>query len=559
MRPLSVKVVQCVTAIWFAVVVILGASVSPATAERTLYTVSTLLSDNQLRVVNPLQGITMDSKPITLSGGATLLTVGGLARDPTTGKLWALLRTNTSGRCQAGLGGGKSLLATIDPATGVATSIGNTGECFAGLAFAPDGTLYAVTGDGADMPEALFTLNKTTLVRTLVTALGNGDDGESIGFNPDDGLLYHASGFSDQAFESINLNTLGVTNIPQSGAAHEEVRALTYLKENTLLMTDGRSLYTVTTGGLVTLLGNVNSLDGIVKGLAFVPKAPADLDGDVKSDVAVYDTSAGNWFAVGSESGFFTPAVSFGGPGYLPLPGDYDGDGTIDVAVYETSTGNWFVDGSYAGFFTPALSFGGSGHIPVPGDYDGDGMTDVAVYQQSTGSWNVVGTTEGVFTANPSFGGSGYIPVPGDYDGDGVTDVAVYQASTGNWFWVGSTSGFDSHLSFGGPNYVPVPGDYDGDGKTDTAVYDKTNGNWFIDGSAAGFRIVPAFGGANYLPVPGDYDGDGKTDTAVYDKTNGNWFIDQTMGGFKIQPSFGGSGYVPVLPQVTILKAMGLL
>ncbi len=47
------------------------------------------------------------------------------------------------------------------------------------------------------------------------------------------------------------------------------------------------------------------------------------------------------------------------------MPGDYDGDGQTDVAVYQTSTGNWFVVGSTQGFFSPALDFGESGFVPV--------------------------------------------------------------------------------------------------------------------------------------------------------------------------------------------------
>jgi len=240
----------------------------------------------------------------------------------------------------------------------------------------------------------------------------------------------------------------------------------------------------------------------------------ADFDGDGKTDVAVYQTSSGNWFGVLSTNGF-SQVLNFGGPNYLPVPGDYDGDGLSEAAVYETTTGNWFVDGSSAGFFSPALNFGGAGFIPVPGDYDGDGNTDVAVYQQSTGNWFVVGTTSGFFNPALNFGGAGFIPVPGDYDGDGRTDAAVYQSSTGNWFGVGTTSGFFQVLSFGGSGYTPVAGDYDGDGKTDAAVYQSSTGNWFVVGSTAGF-FSPAL-------------------------------------------NFGGSGFVPVLPQVTILRAMGLL
>jgi hypothetical protein len=66
-----------------------------------------------------------------------------------------------------------------------------------GAAFAPAAvaaTLYGVTGDGGSAPETLYTLSQTDASRTFVRAFGNGDDGEAIAFNPDDGLLYHASG-----------------------------------------------------------------------------------------------------------------------------------------------------------------------------------------------------------------------------------------------------------------------------------------------------------------------------------------------------------------------------
>jgi aldose sugar dehydrogenase len=286
-----------------------------------------------------------------------------------------------------------------------------------------------------------------------------------------------------------------------------------------------------------------------------------DFDGDIPADAAVYEEATGNWFVVGSSAGFFTPAVNFGGSGYLPVPGDYDGDGETDVAVYQQSTGNWFVVGSTSGFFTPALNFGGTGFIPVPGDYDGDGKTDAAVYQSSSGNWFVMGSTAGFFSPALNFGGFGYVPVPGDYDGDGMTDAAVYQSSSGNWFVVGSTAGvFTPALNFGGAGYLPVPGDYDGDGRTDPAVYRSSSGNWFAVGSMSGFLQVLAFGGAGFVPVPGDYDGDGKTDAAVYQSSNGNWFVMGTSSGFFTPAlNFGGLGFVPALPQVTILRALGLL
>ena len=89
---------------------------------------------------------------------------------------------------------------TINPATGVATSIGDTGDQFVGLAFNSSGTLFAVVGDkrntagGGLPPETLFILNTSNAAPTQVLVLGRGNDGEAIGFNPNDGLIYHASG-----------------------------------------------------------------------------------------------------------------------------------------------------------------------------------------------------------------------------------------------------------------------------------------------------------------------------------------------------------------------------
>ncbi|MGH7926925.1 MAG: FG-GAP-like repeat-containing protein [Candidatus Binatia bacterium] len=281
-----------------------------------------------------------------------------------------------------------------------------------------------------------------------------------------------------------------------------------------------------------------------------------DFDGDVKSDVVVYETSSGNWFGLLSADGF-AQQLNFGGPNFLPVPGDYDGDGVVDTAVYESTTGNWFIDQTTAGFRIHP-NFGGSGFIPVAGDYDGDGKTDLAVYQTSTGHWFLVRSTAG-FGQHLAFGGPGFVPVPADYDGDGKVDTAVYQSTTGNWFIAQTMAGFRNHPSFGGSDFISVPGDYDGDEKADVAVYQLSTGHWFFVGSTSGFGQHLSFGGSGFVPVPADYDGDRKTDTAVYEMSTGNWFISQSTAGFRIQPSFGGPGFVPVLPQGTILRALGAL
>ena len=149
-----------------------------------LYSVSSN-GDDLLREIDPLTGATMNSIQLTHAGGITVQSGTGLATHPLTGELYGVLKL-------AGQSGRE--LVTINPATGVATSIGDTGDAFAGITFDDMGTLYGVTGDGASVSETLFTLDTTTAISTMVTPLGNGDDGETIGFNPDDGLIYHASG-----------------------------------------------------------------------------------------------------------------------------------------------------------------------------------------------------------------------------------------------------------------------------------------------------------------------------------------------------------------------------
>lgn len=252
-----------------------------AYADRILYSVSR--DDDLLRAINPSTGSTLSSVPITLSGRGVAF-ANGLATNPVTGELFALLKLDGQTGRQ---------LVTINPITGIATSIGDTGDQFAALAFSSAGVLYAVVGDkknsaGGSLPaETLFTLNTSNAAPTQVLGLGAGNDGETIGFNPNDGLIYHASGNDTggegcvpfdpavcvEIFESVNPNNLAVTNIPLSGVysprseIYSEAAGLTHLSGNVLLLTDiDQNLYQITTTGVLTFVG---SMDHVAKGIAF--------------------------------------------------------------------------------------------------------------------------------------------------------------------------------------------------------------------------------------------------------------------------------------------------
>jgi hypothetical protein len=261
----------------YSLAALIGIGIAPslARAQSTLYSVTS--GDDLLRTVNPANGATLSSVAIALPG-FTVDRANGLATHPTTGELFALLGIALDATCPGSVGplSRQRRLVKINPATGVATSIGNTGDCFAALAFHTNGTLYGVTGDGAGTPAALFTINTTTAAPTFLMFLPNSSgDGEALAFNPNDGLLYHLSGrisSGPRVFQSINPATLVVTNIPLSGSDSDEFTALTHSTGSFLAAERLGAFFSITTGGFRTLLGSTAS---DTKGLAFVTTTPS--------------------------------------------------------------------------------------------------------------------------------------------------------------------------------------------------------------------------------------------------------------------------------------------
>jgi subtilisin-like proprotein convertase family protein len=281
----------------------------------------------------------------------------------------------------------------------------------------------------------------------------------------------------------------------------------------------------------------------------------SDYDGDVQSEITVYNTTSGVWSSLLSASNYTSATnIGWGGVGYTPAPGDYDGDGKSDLAIYQESSGNWYVLLSGSGFTTSlSRTAGGPGWQPVAGDYDGDGKTDFAVYNTSSGQWFALNSSTGYTTSlSIGWGGSGYTAAPADFDGDGRTDLSIYEGSTGNWYVLLSASNFTTSLSksAGGPGYTPAQGDYDGDGKADFVVHNESTGLWYGLKSSSGYTttVSVSWGGSGYTPVRGDYDGDGKMDLSIYQTSTGNWYILLSSSNYttSLSKSFGGAGYVPL-------------
>jgi hypothetical protein len=239
-----------------------------------------------LRTVDTSTGAaTTAAVPVTLPG-EVVDGITALAADPTANDtLYAVLKLQgQSGR----------ELVTLDPATGVATAIGDTGDQFAGLAFDNAGALYAVTGDGAGVPETLYTLDTATALPSFVMTLGAGNDGETLGYNPDDGFLYHASGEGipnvNEVFEKIDLGLFTASSISLSGQDYAEATALTYAGDREFYLADlGRRLYRTNTDGVSAYLG---VLDHDTHGLAAFALAHVDDALAVLNDEGTHFTAA---------------------------------------------------------------------------------------------------------------------------------------------------------------------------------------------------------------------------------------------------------------------------
>ncbi|HEX2054764.1 MAG TPA: VCBS repeat-containing protein [Actinomycetota bacterium] len=228
-------------------------------------------------------------------------------------------------------------------------------------------------------------------------------------------------------------------------------------------------------------------------------RAPADFNGDGRTDIAVYRPSVGGWYQKDSGAPTF-----WGLRDDIPVAADYNSDGKADVTVWRPSSGQWFVKDGLTSYW------GIPSDIPVPGDYDGNGQANVAIWRPSTGQWFLKdGPTY-------SWGISSDIPVPGDYDGDGDTDAAVWRPSSGGWYIKDGPTFF-----WGVAGDIPVPGDYNGDGDTDIAVYRPSTGTWWIKDQAP----VTFGGDPTDVPVIGDYDGDKDIDIAIYRRSIGIWWI----------------------------------
>ncbi|HLM03352.1 MAG TPA: VCBS repeat-containing protein, partial [Pyrinomonadaceae bacterium] len=107
-------------------------------------------------------------------------------------------------------------------------------------------------------------------------------------------------------------------------------------------------------------------------------------------------------------------AAAFGFGTDLIAPADYDGDGRTDIAVFRGSNNPSEADFYFLPSGDPGnlrgVPFGAVADLPVVADYDGDGKADFAVFRPAENAWYLLRSTAG-FTG-VVFGLAGDKPVP---------------------------------------------------------------------------------------------------------------------------------------------------
>jgi hypothetical protein len=183
--------------------------------------ISTGIEGGGLMIIDQGTGFVQSAIDLT-HNGVVVDGANGMAVDPTDQTVYIVFKDGANFPSSRPLG-------TLNVTTGEITLVGDLGDDVAGIAFDVSGQMYAVTGDGADTSETLYTVNKSTAAMTEVVALGDGSDGESIAYNPANGLLYTRSGRdTNPSFYSIDPSNPVPNQIGIAGTALDETFGFVY-------------------------------------------------------------------------------------------------------------------------------------------------------------------------------------------------------------------------------------------------------------------------------------------------------------------------------------------
>lgn len=219
-----------------AFIVTLILIVAPMAVAQSTFTIEIFNSGPSLREIDVTTGATISTVPLSGVTGGNGMT--GLALHPGTGVFFAIDADALGSRP----------LVTIDPNTGVVTTVGSTGLPIGDLAFGANGTLYAIEGTLLGGGGRIHSLDTTTGAPTLLATLASGS-GNSLVVSPTSGLLYRCQG---DMLTSIDPNA-GFAETLVGFNATIYVNGLGFDAGGDLLAISGSVIATIsTTTGLLT-------------------------------------------------------------------------------------------------------------------------------------------------------------------------------------------------------------------------------------------------------------------------------------------------------------------
>lgn len=262
------------------------------------YAVESPDGGENISTVDISTGVVMNALPVTLTG-FTVDGFNGMARDNSTGTLYVIVKDDTGDRH----------IASLDPKTGIATSVGVLAFSSASsLASDNNGTLYVITSSAEiyEVDPADATSN------SIYTFPSSGSDGEAIGFNDDDGLIYHYTGNSDGDWETVNPNDFTFNSITTLSGIDTYGYSLSYDAANTqFIFTGGGTFYTLQTDGTLVTLGSATDIDDI-KGIAAAPVNEVTFNVDMTDSIAsgYFIEGTDQLWVAGSMNGWMQPGTN---------------------------------------------------------------------------------------------------------------------------------------------------------------------------------------------------------------------------------------------------------
>ena len=167
-------------------------------------------ASNLIRL-NPTTGALLSSIPIRDATG-TGISIADLAVQPGTDTLFGIRGPNDQLN-------GQGRLYTINEATGVATLVGDTGDFFGSIAFAPNGTLYMSSADLDFATDNLINIALKVLNpnnAATISSVPTRDFFGAFGIRPTDGVLFAGNGDLAQLF-TVNPTTGAETLVGATG------------------------------------------------------------------------------------------------------------------------------------------------------------------------------------------------------------------------------------------------------------------------------------------------------------------------------------------------------